>query len=692
MGERRFSRRLAAVVAADIVGYSKLMGADEEGTLERLKSLRTELIEPAVLEHGGRIVKTTGDGFLIEFASTIDAFRFSVALLQGSEEQSGSGDDLPFQFRVGINVGDIIFDEGDVYGDGVNIAARLESIAAPGAICLSERAWSDLKRLPLTFEDLGVKSLKNIEQGIQAYQHRVVKDARPQALAIAPRPAVRISRSAVVFAAVLAVVGVGAFATVRYAGLLNGSGPQLEVGAFRASSPGIADNQMVGVAEELRNLLNLDSQIEERLQGISGNPVRLTLTGAARRAGDKVNFSLELRDQDIEAVAASIPAVVPVAEMPVAPQQLGVKAKSFLACVLHPLGHSDYRSVPARQALYRYCAGLFNASSSFGNDLRSAQLLTEKAPNSSFAWSTRALAAVSAYYNMENKAQAAEAESASRKALSLDRRNAEALLAKVYLKLHQSKQQSTAEIERMLQDAVRGRPSSCGCEAWQLGELLLASGRVSEAIKLYRVSYDQNPLDPEYANSLAYAMFVKGDSADAYSLLTEVMRTWPSNHALLHTALLASVKAGDFDYARRMIKRHQEMESHTFGKKQQETLLVALDALERRRPEVVSRANTMLTDLARDQETRTTFVALLLSEVGNGPEAAKAIRLLAQEEGSKDVLFWESFAALRSNPDVLAALKDDKLISIWRETRSKPDFCRKDTSHPTCALLSSPAS
>src|SRR6476620_7193971 len=130
--EAQTSRRLAAIMAADMVGYSRLMGADEEGTLAALKSHRRELIDPLISQHQGRIVKTTGDGLLIEFASVVDAVRCAVVIQQGMADRNADIDDAHrIRFRIGINVGDVIVDEGDIFGDGVNVAARLESLAQP---------------------------------------------------------------------------------------------------------------------------------------------------------------------------------------------------------------------------------------------------------------------------------------------------------------------------------------------------------------------------------------------------------------------------------------------------------------------------------------------------------------------------------------------------------------------------------
>jgi class 3 adenylate cyclase len=165
------TRRLVAILAADVAGYSRLMGADEEGTLERLKALRRELLDPKIAEHHGRIVRTTGDGLLVEFASVVDAVRCAVEVQQAmSERNTGVAADNRIELRIGINLGDVIVDEDDIYGDGVNIAARLEALAEPGGICISRVVREQVRdKVPYSFEDMGEQSVKNIARPVRAY-------------------------------------------------------------------------------------------------------------------------------------------------------------------------------------------------------------------------------------------------------------------------------------------------------------------------------------------------------------------------------------------------------------------------------------------------------------------------------------------------------------------------------------------
>jgi TolB-like protein/class 3 adenylate cyclase len=171
------TRRLAAILAADVAGYSRLIGADEEGTLNRLRSIRSDIIDPKIAEHRGRIVKTTGDGFLVEFSSVVDALRCATEWQRGMAERNDAvpGDNR-IEFRMGVNVGDVVVEDGDIFGDGVNVAARLEGLADPGGICVSARVQEDAAgRLDLTFDDLGDQSLKNIARSVRIYRVRLTE-------------------------------------------------------------------------------------------------------------------------------------------------------------------------------------------------------------------------------------------------------------------------------------------------------------------------------------------------------------------------------------------------------------------------------------------------------------------------------------------------------------------------------------
>src|SRR5580692_3728363 len=193
MAEERVERRLTAILAADVAGYSRLMGADEEGTLAALKTLRREVADPKIKEHRGRIVNTTGDGLLSEFASVVDAVRCAVEVQREmATRNAGVPAERRIDFRIGVNLGDIIIDENDIFGDGVNIAARLEALAEPGGICVSRVVRDQVRdKLDYAFEDMGEQQVKNISRPVRVYRVRdavAVKSATAQPQPALPLP------------------------------------------------------------------------------------------------------------------------------------------------------------------------------------------------------------------------------------------------------------------------------------------------------------------------------------------------------------------------------------------------------------------------------------------------------------------------------------------------------------------------
>ena len=185
------TRKLAAILVSDVVGYSRLAGSDEDRILARLRALRSDLIDPIIAVHHGRIVKRTGDGAIVEFRSVVDAVRCAIEVQDGMiERNAGLPPERRIEFRIGIHVGDVVEEsDGDLMGDGVNIAARLEGIAKPGAICLSEDAYRHVKsRIDLTVSDLGQQNLKNIAEPVRVYSLEVgvAGQAKPAVQAKSP--------------------------------------------------------------------------------------------------------------------------------------------------------------------------------------------------------------------------------------------------------------------------------------------------------------------------------------------------------------------------------------------------------------------------------------------------------------------------------------------------------------------------
>ena len=265
-------RKLAAILAADVVGYSRLMGADEVGTLRALKTLRRDHLDPTIAAYGGHIVKTTGDGLLVDFASVVDAVACAVAIQRKMLERNAAvPEDKRLVLRIGINVGDIIVDGNDIFGDGVNIAARLESICEPGGLCISEIARDQVRdKLPLTFADLGEQQVKNIARPVRVF------GLAPQAIAetgeLSPGRATPVKRGhraalAAVLAIVLILAGAGAWWAVR------DSPPASRTAAAPPSSstdlrPTVAVLPLVSLAEGTKDDYFADGLTEDILSAL----------------------------------------------------------------------------------------------------------------------------------------------------------------------------------------------------------------------------------------------------------------------------------------------------------------------------------------------------------------------------------------------------------------------------------------
>lgn len=217
MGESRVQRRLAAILAADVVGFSRMMGTDEEGTLARLRQIRSRTVDPVISDYAGRIVKEMGDGLLVEFASVVDAVQCAVEIQNrmANEHAAASGDGA-ILFRIGVNLGDVIAEGEDILGDGVNIAARLEKLAEPGGVCISGAAFDHVRnKLHFAFEDLGPQSVKNIDQPIAAYRFMPGKE-RPDTAAPKGGPRASGRGWLIPVAAVIAIIAIGAGSAVYW--------------------------------------------------------------------------------------------------------------------------------------------------------------------------------------------------------------------------------------------------------------------------------------------------------------------------------------------------------------------------------------------------------------------------------------------------------------------------------------------
>jgi adenylate cyclase len=330
MSGKRAERRLAAILAADVAGYSRLIGADEGGTLQTLKAIRAELVDPKIAEHRGRLVKTTGDGLLVEFSSVVDALRCATEVQRAmAERNSGALPDERIEFRIGINMGDIVVEDGDIFGDGVNVAARLEGLAEPGGVCVSARVQEDAAgRLDLAFEDMGEQNLKNIARPVRVY--RVLADGAAPAAGVAlPAARRRAPRRAITAGiAALVVLAAGAAAFWRLYPVQPGSPPAATTAT--ATQPPLPDKPSIAVlpfanlsGDPAQDYLG-DGLTENLLDALAQNPglfviargatqvyrgkqaapravakglgVRYMLEGSVQKSGERIRVTAQLID------------------------------------------------------------------------------------------------------------------------------------------------------------------------------------------------------------------------------------------------------------------------------------------------------------------------------------------------------------------------------------------------------------
>jgi adenylate cyclase len=292
-------RRLAAVLAADVAGYSRLMGVDEEGTLARLKAIRKVLVDPTIASHRGRIVKTTGDGMLVEFASAVDAVRSAVKIQSKTLEQNAAAPpDQRIEFRIGIHVGDVIIDDNDIFGDGVNIAARLEGIAEPSGICISGTAYDQVRdKLPFPFVSLGDQTLKNIVRAVSVYGIAAREMIGLEEAVGQPRAAID--------------AGSGAPASGRSAGE-RGTRPSLAVLPFDNLShetemedfcDGLVEDAITALSRfRWLNVVSRNSSFAQKGRSLDIRKiardlgVRFVLEGSVRKSGTRIRITAQLID------------------------------------------------------------------------------------------------------------------------------------------------------------------------------------------------------------------------------------------------------------------------------------------------------------------------------------------------------------------------------------------------------------
>jgi adenylate cyclase len=543
-------RRLAAILAADIAGYSRLMGADEGGTLARLKALRRELIDPAIAAHRGRVVKTTGDGMLVEFPSVVQAVECAVAAQRALADR-GAADpaERRIEFRVGINLGDVIVENGDIFGDGVNIAARLESLAAPGGVCLAQAAYEQVRRkVPFAFVDLGPQRLKNIAEPVRVWRWAPEGGAGTDEIVAARAVLARPALAVLPFANLSGDAAQDYFADGITEEIITALARWREFPVIARNSTFTFKNRAVNVIEAAREL-----------------GARYVLEGSVRRAGNRVRITAQLidgqsghhlwaerydrdlvdifnlQDEITERVATEIAPAMRLAEM----QRVGRKPPDSL--------DAWDRYLRGLATLWRYTP---ESSLAALDDLKEAIRL-----DPGFAAAHGALAAVHVTRAImlwgDLATEFAQAIVHARQAVELDDGDASAHAMMVFLYIYLRQHELALAAARR---AVSLNPALDF--AWYtLGQALLWSGRAGEAVDAVDRALALGPHTPYNWNMhvvAAIARYMSGDYEGSHSharRVCDLMPDWPRGHGY---AVAALAQLGRIDEARAEGKRIRE--------------------------------------------------------------------------------------------------------------------------------------
>jgi adenylate cyclase len=506
--ERTQQRRLAAIMAADVVGYSRLIEQDEAGTLSAIIARRREVLEPLLARHYGRIVKTMGDGVLVEFGSAVNAVQCALALQQGMKKANdGIDNDRHIILRIGINLGDVVIEGGDLYGDGVIVATRLENLAEAGSILISHTIYEHVdRRLPVHFEDQGERTLKNMARPIRVY--RVDWQSGSTSLARqleATQPG---------------LPGNASIAVLPFTNMSHDP----EQGFF---VDGLAEDLITDLSK-VPGLLVIARNSSFTYKGRAVDVrsiakdlgVRYVIEGSVRRASTRVRINAQLVDAVTGSHLWADRFDRDLADIFLVQDEVVGKIVRALAGVL-PLG----RSVPTRRATNLEAYDLFvygrsRAQQSF-QDTRAARPLFEKAikldPNfaAPYAWLAMSHQLGWMYYD-EGEEHRALALSAAKKAVSLDPENPDALMALGYLRSYEGE---LAEGIAQIEDALRINPNYA--DGWaMLADVRVLEGRAVEAINSIQSGFRLNPHPPgNYYWLLGWAQYAAGFYQDAVKTL-----------------------------------------------------------------------------------------------------------------------------------------------------------------------------
>ena len=590
MSEGNVNRRLTSILAADMVGYSRMMGEDEAGTLAWLKKLRKELLDPKAVQYGGRTVKLMGDGTLMEFSSVVDAVQFAVDVQCTLRDRNRDLDSKQrIEFRVGINIGDIIVDGDDIYGEGVNVAARLENLSPPGGICISRTVFNHVKgKLDLTFADRGEQKVKNIADPVQAYDIELDDLARALVTPVSQQ-AVRRSRSLgyllAAAACVALLIGAGMFwyqpgkspqQSVAAADLPPlPSGPKIAIVPF--SNLGGDDENLqlaAGISEDIATTLSRFSDLfifslsaTVQYQGKSVDPRRIgeelgaqyVLDGSVRRSSTNLRVVAKLLDArdaqhlwsqtyDRDLSASSIYTVLDeVTEGVVA--TLGsndgvIRLQEAQRVLSRRTDSLEAYQCTARSALY---SGTLNQQ--MREEIRTClERAVKLSPNYSKAWSDLANFLIETYKNVtfsedESKTLLERADAAAKKAIEIDNSNETAYYLRAIVS--QLRKEGYEAFKALADKALAANPNN-GLVVGDIGNFSFYSGDFERGKALVGRMMKINPRYPSWAHFVFFLDHYR--NAEYPEALREVLKITAPTHCMVQWSKAAAYgKVGETD-------------------------------------------------------------------------------------------------------------------------------------------------
>ncbi len=693
MAGSRTVRRLSAIVAADVVGYSRQMGLDEEGTLKRVKALRREVMDPCVASKNGRLVKTTGDGFLVEFGSVYDAFHCAKSVQERLRARNQPlPEDQQLALRIGINVGDIIFDDGDVFGDGVNVAARLEPLAPIGGICVSQRAWEDLRRLGLPFEDVGDQQLKNISEPIRVFQltsnqlSEIPAEQEPPDDMPEPRAPMESRRLAWPLAG-LAVLAAAAGGWYFLGSVSSSIEPNVRLGSFAAISAQVPKGLPEALHQELMAAFSIENAVtvvtSAATSGAGTSP--FLIDGSIREADDLLRFTMNFKNDRSGVVLWSQTFDTPLIAEQLAPRQVAMSASQIVRCALW--GASSHPRLLSDQALSLYlqfCNEFWGGSSTEDRMLNAARRVTEAAPDFSFGWSARALTALPFTLRKGGddvtKLRKEAADSAN-KALALDPQNPEGYMVQAGL----LPPGDHAQREAILKKAISVRPTECGCERQLFGDYLVSVGRIEEAVEQFERGHALQPLAPQSNVRLIHALYAVGRLDDADRLLSKILEVWP------HAGSLQVLRIKSALWTKRYVEALKQLRDPDLhlNSSSRDGLIATFEALESRDAGKRTQAIALLKGLSANRRKNDRLIVAGLAALDARVEALDAASRLVQDNSNwlADVLFEPNLAAAANEPAYARLVDKLGLVKLWRLSGHSPDLCSKPQVPTYCGRV-----